>query len=149
MTSGQDSGFSAIFWIWLSAGVIFLILEALTPAVFFICFTVGAVASAIFAYFNPTEYYWQIGIFVLVSILLIPFTRRFARRLSPGVTQGANVDRMIGGIAVVTRGIGADSLGQVRFESEHWQASSAQPVNEGSRVKILAVRGTRVDVEPV
>ena len=149
MAAGQDSGFTAIFWIWMAAGVAFLILEVVTPAVFFICFTVGAAVAGIYSYFNPTDYYWQIGIFVLVSLVLIPFTRKFARRLSSGPTQGANVDRMIGGTAVVIRSIMPDEPGQVRFESEHWAASSTVPVNEGSRVKIIAIKGTRVDVEPI
>lgn len=149
MASGQENSFSAIFWIWMAAGVAFLILEALTPAVFFICFTVGAAAAGIYSYFSPTEYYWQIGIFIMVSLVMIPFTRRLAKRMSSNPTQGANVDRMIGGTAVVTRGIMPEEPGQVRFESEHWAASSTQPINEGSRVKILSIKGTRVDVEPI
>ena len=60
-----------MFWIWLAAAVVFLIIELLSPTFFFICFTAGAVVSGVFSYFYPEAYYWQIGIFIVVSLALL------------------------------------------------------------------------------
>ena len=138
-----------LFWIWLAAGGVFLILELATPTMIFICFVVGAIVAAIFAQVWPEYYYWQIAIFAVLSSSLIPLTRRFARKISVASPELSSVDRMLGKVALVTERIDPDLGGKIRFEGELWQARADHPIEVDTKVKVKSVSGTRVFVEPL
>ncbi|MEW5796560.1 MAG: NfeD family protein [Candidatus Zixiibacteriota bacterium] len=138
-----------LFWIWLAAAGVFLILELVTPTMIFICFVVGAIVAAIFAQIWPEYYYWQIAIFAVLSSALIPLTRRFARKISVTPPQVSSVDRMIGQAALVTERIDPDLGGKIRFEGEIWQARADRHIEVNTKVKVTSVAGTRVFVEPI
>lgn len=140
---------SGIYWIWLAAAVIFLIIELLTPALLFICFVVGAVAAGGYSYFSPYEYYWQIGIFLLVSISLIPPTRVLAKRLTKSSAPKSNVDALIGKTGKVIKTIKSDDGGQVQIGSEIWIAGADRIIEKDIRIKVISVSGARLQVEPV
>ncbi|MBI5267673.1 MAG: NfeD family protein [candidate division Zixibacteria bacterium] len=138
-----------MFWIWMAAALVFLIIELSMPTLIFLCFVVGSLVAGTYAWFNPTEYYWQVGICLAVSIVLLPFSRRFAHRITKAQPQNANVDRFIGHTAIVTKAIDPDHVGQVTYQGEVWQATADEPLAEGSKVIIASVTGTRVRVERV
>lgn len=140
---------STMFWIWMAAGLVFLILEIISPTLFFVCFAAGAVVSGVYSYFSPESYYLQTGIFIIVSVGLIPITRRFAKKISTEQPEHANVDRMLGKTGLVTKQIEPDTLGQVRFEGEVWAAQASESIEEHARVRITRVSGTKVTVERV
>jgi len=139
---------SGMYWMWLAAAVIFLIIELLTPALLFICFVVGAVAAGVYSYFSPDQYYWQIGIFVAVSLALLPPTRILAKRLTKPSAQKSNVDALIGKTGKVIKTVDADDGGQVQIGSEVWIASASQKLESGARIKVVSVSGARLHVEP-
>lgn len=136
-----------IFWIWMAAALIFLIIELVTPAFLFACFSVGAFASGLFSIFSPEAYYWQIGIFVVVSLVLLPFTRKLADKISKEPPELSNVDRMIGQAAVVTKVIDPVTGGQIQYEGELWQARAEVEIEQGAKVQIVSVTGTQAHVE--
>lgn len=138
---------ATMFWIWLAFAVIFLILELVTPTLFFVCFVIGSIAAAVFSHFQPESYYWQIGLFLAVSIVLFPLTRKFARRITKDQPESANIDRLIGKTAIVIKPISPSQSGQVKFEGEVWGASADQEIGEATTVRIKAVAGTRLNVE--
>ena len=109
-----------IFWIWLVAFAIFLILEIFTPSMIFIGFAVSALVSGGYAYFYPESYYWQIGIFVIVSGILL---------------------------GIVTKKIDADLGGQILLEGENWRATADTDIELQDKVVVLKIVGTRVHVE--
>jgi inner membrane protein len=136
-----------IFWIWMAAALVFLIIELAMPTLIFLCFVVGAAAAGVYASFEPEQYYWQIGICLAVSLVLLPFSRKFAHRITKAQPQNANVDRMIGHTVVVTREIQPDHPGQVKYEGEVWLASGEETFAVGDKVKVVSLSGTRVRVE--
>jgi len=136
-----------IFWMWMAAALVFLIVELTMPTLIFLCFVVGSVTAGVYATFQPDEYYWQIGICLAVSLALLPLSRRFAHRISKAQPQNANVDRMIGHTAMVTKPISPDSPGQIKYEGELWLASAGESFPEGAKVTIVSLSGTRVRVE--
>ena len=138
-----------LFWIWLAAAGVFLIIELSMPTMVFICFTVGALVAAFVAQYWPGSYYWQIAIFAILSALLIPVTRKFAKRITKEPPELSNVDRMIGQVALVTTRIDPDLGGKVKFEGEIWQAKADAVIEENVKVRITSVSGTRVKVEPL
>ena len=140
---------SGIYWYWLAAAVIFLIIELLTPSLLFICFVVGSMAAGGYSYFYPDQYYWQIGIFLIVSISLIPPTRVLAKRLIKPSAQKSNVDALIGKTGKVIKTIDPDDGGKVQIGSEIWIAGADRNIAEGMRIKVVSVSGARLQVEPV
>jgi membrane protein implicated in regulation of membrane protease activity len=138
-----------LFWIWLAAAGVFLIIELATPTMIFICFVVGALAAAVMAQFWPGTEYWQITVFAVLSSLLIPLTRKFAKKISKDPPELSNVDRMIGQVGLVVAAIDPDLGGKVRFEGEVWVAKAEVAVAVNTKVKIKAVVGTKVVVEPL
>ncbi|MGH8015786.1 MAG: NfeD family protein [Candidatus Zixiibacteriota bacterium] len=139
---------SGIYWIWLAAAVVFLIIELTTPSLLFICFVVGAVVAGAYSYFSPDQFYWQIGIFLVVSILLIPPTRVLARKMTKPSAQKSNVDALIGKIGKVIKAIDLDDGGKIQIGGEIWIAGADRIIEEGQRVKVVSVSGARLHVEP-
>ena len=135
-----------MFWIWMAAAVIFLIIELLTPTLIFVSFAVAAAVAGVYAQFYPLAYYWQIGVFIIGILILLPLSRRLAKRLIKPA-EDSNVDALIGKVAVVTAGIEPHEAGKVRFEGEIWQAQANERIEENAKVRIVGVTGTRVRVE--
>ena len=133
-----------IFWIWLAAAIIFLIIELTTPTLIFVCFFAGALASGVYSYFSPEQFYWQIGIFVIVSVALLPPTRMLAKKMDKPSAQKSNVDALVGQTGRVIK---PDNGGQVQIGGEIWIASASSAMAEGARIKVLSVSGTRLNVE--
>jgi membrane protein implicated in regulation of membrane protease activity len=140
----------AIFWLWLAAAVIFLIVEIGTPTLVFASFVVGAVGAAVYSIFVPTGYLMQLGIFAGLSIILIPLTRSLARKITKPSPQLVNVDAVIGRPGIVTQAIDPHTdVGQVRVDGQVWRASADRDIEEGARVKVERVLGAKVIVTKV
>jgi membrane protein implicated in regulation of membrane protease activity len=137
---------AAMFWIWLAAAVVFLILELTSPTFVFACFVAGSLVAGVYSYFSPEAYYWQIGIFIIVTVVLLPLTRGLARRITRESPQRSNVDALIGRTALVIRAIDPDLGGQVRIEGETWKAVADERIDENTKVEVLDVSGTKVHV---
>jgi membrane protein implicated in regulation of membrane protease activity len=138
-----------MFWIWMAVGLMAIIIEVVTPTLVIISFAVGAASAAIYGQFYPTEYVIQTGIFLVVSLVLLPFIRKLASKFTKDSPETSNVDRMIGETAIVTKAIDPNRGGHVRFEGEIWAADAPVAVPENSKVTILSITGTRVKVEPL
>ncbi len=138
-----------MFWIWLAAAVIFLILELATPTLIFACFVAGSIVSGVFSFFYPEAYYWQIGIFLIVSSGLLPLTRALAKKITKESPQKSNIDALVGKVALVTKAIDPDLGGQVQIEGEVWVANADEAIEENAKVKVVAFSGTKAHVEKI
>ena len=138
-----------LFWIWLAAAGVFLIVELMTPTLLSVCFAVGALVAAVVAQVWPEAYYWQGAVFAILSALFIPFTRKLAKKISKEAPELSNVDRMIGKVGLVTKAIDPDLGGKVQFEGETWIAKAEVAIEENVKVRIMSVSGTKVVVERV
>lgn len=134
-------------WIWLAAFVIFLILEIFTPSMIFIGFSLSALISGIYTYFYPESYYWQIGIFILCSVIMLPFTRRVAKRITKEPPQKSNVDALIGQVGLVSKAIDPDLGGQIIIQGETWRVTADNAIGLNEKVIIRSVSGTKLHVE--
>ena len=138
---------STMFWVWLTAAVVFLILELMTPTFVFACFVVGSIAAGVFSYFYPESYYWQVGIFVLLTVVLLPLTRTLAKKITKESPQKSNIDALIGRVALVTKAIDPDMGGQVKIEGEIWGARADEQIPENEKVRVVSISGTKAHVE--
>ncbi|MDH3892364.1 MAG: NfeD family protein [candidate division Zixibacteria bacterium] len=138
---------STMFWVWLTAAVVFLILELMTPTFVFACFVVGSVVAGAFGYFYPESYYWQVGIFVLLTTVLLPLTRTLAKKITKESPEKSNIDALIGKVALVTKAIDPDLGGQVKIEGEVWAARADEQISENEKVRVVSISGTKAHVE--
>jgi len=138
---------STMFWVWMTAAVVFLIMELMSPTFIFACFVAGSLVAGVYSYLYPGAYYWQVGIFLVITLGLLPLTRSLARKITKESPQKSNIDALIGKVALVTKAVDPDLGGQVKIEGEIWLARADVPVAVNEKVRIVGVSGTKVHVE--
>ena len=131
--------------LWLVILAIFLIIEAVT-----VWFAGGALLAAI-ASAAGADIIVQWILFLIVSLILLIFTRPLAvRYMKRGVTR-TNVNSLIGKRAVVIQKIdNLSQMGQVRINDIEWMArteSDEETIPEKSVVEIEAVQGVKLIVK--
>ena len=144
-------------WVWLGIAVVFALVELMVVGGSFIVLPWAAsafVASILAFYDAPIEAQWLTFVLggAVLFLLLYRWAKRFMREGAP--TPGVGAERLVGLTAIAEAGIEPDDAarrGGVQVGGEQWgaisEAGEALPV--GARVKILAVTGTRVVVEPM
>jgi len=128
--------------LWLTVFLAFAVVEMLTLDLFFIMLGGGALAGLI-ADFAGADFWLQIVIFCVVSLLMIVFVRPVAlNHLRKGPTeQLSNIDRLIGQPALVIEAVSSTS-GLVKIGGDVWSARSAAGVLEaGATVQVTKIDG--------
>ena len=140
-------------FIWAALLAVSLIIEALTQQLTMIWFAAGALVAVIIALLGG-PLWLQCGLFLIVSILLMIFTRPIALKLlmgKKGKTR-TNVDAMIGMEAVVVADIDPiQGTGQIKAGGSVWSAKPLNPDDRftaGDRVVIERVEGVKAVVRP-
>ena len=137
---------------WLVAFVILIGIEAATMALTTIWFAGGAV-FAFFAAVLGFSVQTQLVVFLIVSFILLLFTRPLAMRFVNRETVKTNVDGLIGRRAkVITKIDNNEPSGATVVDGQEWTARStddAVTIPVGTHVVIKEVRGVKLMVEPV
>ena len=137
---------------WLVAFVILIGIEAATMALTTIWFAGGAV-FAFFAAVLGFSIQTQLVVFLIVSFILLLFTRPLAMRFVNRETVKTNVDGLIGRRAkVITKIDNNEPSGATVVDGQEWAARSmedAVTIPVGTHVVIKEVRGVKMIVEPV
>ncbi len=137
----------AIFWFILVA--VLIIIELITLGLTTIWFAGGAFIAGIFAMFDA-PIFLQILVFILVSVLLLVFTRPIAQKHINAKTEKTNLDSLIGekGIVLVTIN-NLNSTGQIMLNGIEWSARSSSDdviIDEGATVTVQQISGVKVIV---
>ena len=137
---------------WLAAFVILIGIEAGTMALTTIWFAGGALAAFLAALFGlPVQV--QLVLFLLVSFLLLIFTKPFVTRFVNRDTEKTNVEGLIGKRGRVTAEINnAMSVGAVVVNGQEWTARAVSDdtvIPAGQPVVIREIRGVKLIVEQV
>jgi membrane protein implicated in regulation of membrane protease activity len=140
-------------WVWLGTAVLFTIGEMTNPGSFFLLpFAIGAAVAAVLAALDVNLAVGWLA-FIVVSVTCLFALRPLARRLDRDEpVDGIGSRRLIGEPASVIETIpGGSDPGLVRVNREQWRAVSVegQPLEAGTSVKIVDIRGTSVVVHPV
>ncbi len=137
---------------WLVAFVILIGIEAATMALTTIWFAGGAV-FAFFAAVLGFSIQTQLVVFLIVSFILLLFTRPFAMRFVNRETVKTNVDGLIGRRAkVITKIDNNEPSGAAVVDGQEWTARSADDavtIPVGTHVVIKEVRGVKLIVEMI
>lgn len=110
-----------VWQVWCAAGILLLIIEMFTPALFFLNLAVAAFISAIFAYYG-FSFIVQTIVFAIVAALLILFLRPLMLSKIKHKSQETGMnDKYIGKVAKVVKEITNDS-GRIAIYGEEWDA---------------------------
>lgn len=138
-------------WLWLSAVVLFAVVEAATVALVSLWFLGGALVAFV-ASLLGAALWLQALLFLLVSAGLILCLRPFAKKfIQPRITS-TNFDRIIGMQApVVERIDNLEGSGAIKVEGNVWSARSeaGNVIEEGAVVEIVKIQGVKVYVKSI
>jgi membrane protein implicated in regulation of membrane protease activity len=142
-------------FIWLVAAAVLGVGEIFMAGTFFLLpFAAGALVAAI-ASFAGAPLFVSWGLFIVTSVVAFLGLKPLARRLDIEHPNpiGTGANRLIGDVGVVALDIpaGPSGTGMVKIGGEEWRAEGrdGMGVQQGSQVRIVAVEGTRVIVEPI
>lgn len=136
-------------YVWLIALVAFVVIEIATMGLTTIWFAGGALIALALAMFD-TSFYVQLGVFLVISIVLLVCTRPLAVKFFNQKREKTNVDSMIGKQAIVVAEI--DNLreeGQVILNGIEWSARAYEEGNiipAGAVVEVKEIQGVKLMV---
>jgi membrane protein implicated in regulation of membrane protease activity len=139
---------------WLIAVAVLLLIEILTLGLTTVWFAGGALI-AFFIALAQGSFYLQMAAFILVSFLLLLFTRPVALKYFNSNRTKTNVDALIGMEGIVLEEINhAKRTGRVDVNGQEWSARQAaeeeqqENIPVGTSVVIMEVSGVKLLVKP-
>lgn len=136
------------WWLWIVCGLFLIVLELITPGVFFLFFGAAALIVGLWELtLNGLGLAAQLAVFSLLSIVtLLAFRGPIVRRLR---SKHPKVDAIIGEVAVAQGVIPADGHGRVELRGTVWSAhnSGTKPIENGERCKVVGIDGITLHVE--
>ena len=139
-------------YVWLMTLVVFVVVEIATMGLTTIWFAGGSLIALLLAALG-TSFYVQLGVFLIVSIVLLVVTRPLALKYFNKSVEKTNAEGLIGKRAIVVTQI--DNLreeGQVMLGGMEWSARSYEEngiIPSGSGVEVKEIRGVKVIVSEV
>lgn len=137
-------------WFWLSAGALLAAAEMLAPGFFLIWLGAAALATGMIALVVPISFPAQLVMFAALAIGSVQVSRKWFRvdaSESEDPLLNDRGARLVGEIVQVVEAIEAGS-GRVKVGDSVWTATGPD-LQAGSRARIVAVKGTRLEVEPI
>ena len=129
-------------WFWLSMVIIFTVIELFTAGLTTIWFAIGSIPM-IFLSFLPIPFLYQVLIMLVISIVLLIFTRPFFVKKLNANKEKTNVDALIGKTALVTKKITKFEKGEVKIDGKIWTAKSVsdEDLEEGTECLLQSIEG--------
>lgn len=140
-----------MLYVWLLLLIVFIIVELATMGLTTIWFAAGALVAALTAAVNAPLVV-QVGLFLVVSIALLLFTRPLAVRYFNKERIKTNVESLVGRQAIVISEIdNLEGIGQVTVGGQEWAARGLEENSKipvGTVVLVRAISGVKLLVEP-
>jgi membrane protein implicated in regulation of membrane protease activity len=140
---------SLMFWIWVAIAAVFTVAEIFTAGFFLFPFAVGAGAAAVVNLVGLPQWLQWIC-FLVLSGVLVAFSRRLADRLSHEPPEKVGAERLVGQTGVVIEPIDpVTDGGRVRIMKDEWRATSLDDSRIGlnERVRVVRIEGAHLIVE--
>jgi membrane protein implicated in regulation of membrane protease activity len=134
-------------YVWLAVFVLSILVEVATAGLASIWFAGGAFVAFLLALLDVSPV-WQVVAFVVISLLLLVFTRPLARKYINRKAEKTNVlDSIIGRTAIVTEEINNIlATGKVTVDGMPWTARSAvaeEVIPVGTEVTVVSLTGVK------
>ncbi len=145
-------GAVADYWWWFSAAAVLMVLEIVTPGVFFIWIGFGALATGLIDFVFPAASPALLGtIFAVLSVVSVAIGKKVmanGKQVQPDPTLNNRAAQYIGQIYSVCEPIVA-GRGKISVGDSQWLATAQTDIPANARVKVTGARGTTLEVEPV
>lgn len=136
--------------IWLACMVVFIVVEIITVGLTSIWFAGGAFVALLSALFGMPVY-GQIVLFLIISFVLVFFTRPFAAKFVKPHNIKTNYEDIIGKEVQVTADINNRAeTGVALFNGQEWTARSIDNdviITAGKTAKVVEIRGVKLYVK--
>ena len=138
--------------IWLGLVAVLLLAEAMTVGLTTIWFAGGALVAAIASFFQ-VNLVIQVLLFLVISLVLLIFTRPWAIRFMNSNREKTNVDSLVGERAVLTEE--ADSMkqtGKAVVNGQEWTVrpqDETQVIRKGELIEVVKISGVKLIVKRV
>lgn len=139
-------------WLWwLGLALILGVVEMLTVHLMFLMFAGGAAAAAIVGALGG-DFWLQVLVFAVVSVLLVVAVRPWAmNRLNRSTPdEQTNIGAHVGRTATVVADV-TDRAGRIKLAGEVWTARTEQPgavLPVGTNVEVIRIDGATAVVIP-
>lgn len=137
---------------WLVGAIVLAVVEMVSAGFFVIWFAIGCVAAMVASWLGAGLVGQGLA-FVVVSGVLVAFTRPVVQRLvfRRGREPRTAVDALPGQVGTVTERVTRLAPGLVRVGGEVWSAISArdEEIPAGTRVSVVRVDGVKLVVQPL
>lgn len=129
-------------WFWLVMTITMSILEFILPGLTTVWFALGAVVMIPFSML-PIPFLVQFFIFLVISTVLLIFTRPFVMKKLKANQEKTNVDALIGKAALVTKSISKYEKGEVKIGGIIWTARTQDDssLEEGKECFVVRIEG--------
>lgn len=143
--------FKIVFWYWWALAAVLLVFEMTLPGVVFLFLAIGAAASGVVLLVVPeTSIEWQLTVFAVFAaasaLALRPIFRRLQQSRTGEAALNARGKSMVGRTIVLDQPI-LGGRGRVKLGDGSWSVTGPD-MAAGSRVRVAAVDGTELRVEP-
>ncbi len=141
----------ADYWWWMTAGAILMVLEIVTPGIFFMWIGIGAfVTGAISAAFPAASPALLGFVFAVLSVISVFVGKKIMAGKKDEPDSGLNnrMAQYVGQVYQVYEPV-VDGRGKISVGDTLWLASAKTDIAAGTAVKVTGVRGTMLEVEPV
>lgn len=137
-------------WFWVAVTILCIVIETFTLSLTTIWFAISAFVM-VFLAFTPLPFAAQLSIFVVLSLILLIFTRPLLKKKLNQKKITTNYERTIGQIAVVTRKITALEKGTVKLNGMEWTATVKDDIvlEEGTKCIIEEITGVTACVKQI
>jgi membrane protein implicated in regulation of membrane protease activity len=137
-------------WIWVILTVILAVIEALTMGLTTIWFAIAALVM-VFLSFLPIPFIVQFFIFLVISGVLLFFTRPIAIEKFKAGRVKTNVESLAGQHALVIKKITEFDKGEVKLNGQIWSAKTegGAEINEGTKCEVVRIEGVHAIVKPI
>ena len=136
--------------LWLVILVACIVVEIFTLGLTTIWFAGGAFIALIIELMNGS-FLLQVTVFLIVSLILLFFTRPIAVKHFNQKREKTNLDSLIGKQAIVTSSIhNLHETGQVMVDGKEWTARSndaSKTFEKDEIVRIVSIKGVKLIVE--
>ena len=140
------------WWLWILAGLAFVVLETATAGGFFaLFFAISALVLGVLTLLGWAGPEWmQWLLFSVLSVLgLVVFRRPLMKALKLG-GPGRVVDAIAGESALVTEDVPGEGVGKAEMRGSAWSARSTTgvPLGKGRRCRVERVDGLTLWLRP-
>jgi hypothetical protein len=135
--------------IWIIILILAIIVELISYGLISIWFIPSIILTIILKSFGLNNIYIEISIVLLLSTVLLIFTRPIVIKLLKPKNIKTNFDRILDMQGRIIKKVKLNDFGIVKVDGKEWRCYSSKEIEEDKIVKILKIDSNKLEVEEV